>query len=119
MSFEWNDELRADVVKTYTEKEPTAENSMDIVNEIAEDIGATANGVRMVLIKANAYVKKDPATSSSSKSSGGGSKRVSKEEAHAGLRTAMEEKNLEVDEDIISKLTGKAAVYFTEQLNSI
>ena len=119
MSFEWTDESRADVVERYNKAEPTADNSMEIVNQIAEDIGATPNGVRLILIKADAYIKKEPTSSSSSSGSSGGSKRVSKDEAHGSLREAMEAKNLEIDDDIITKLTGKAAVYFAAQFNAI
>ena len=54
----WTDELREQVIKQYTDANPTADNSMEIVKEIAEEIGATPNGVRMVLSKAEVYVKK-------------------------------------------------------------
>ena len=73
------------------------------------------NGVRMVLVQAGVYVKKDPGTSSGGSktktSTGEGSKRVSKESSIAELRAAIEAKGAPVDEDILSKLTGKAAVY--------
>ena len=115
---DWTDELRAEVVKKYTDAEPTAENSMDIVSEIAEEIGATPNGVRMILMKADVYVKKEP-TKSSSSSASSGSKRVSKADAQKELIAAMEAKSLEVDMDIIDKLTGKAAQYFAAQFAAI
>lgn len=114
--FEWNDELKADVIKKYEAAEPNAENSADIVNEIAEDIGATPNGVRMILVKADKYVKKTPTKSSTSSGSSEGSKRVSKADAQDALKSAISAKGLEPDEEIISKLTGKAAVYFAEIL---
>ena len=120
MSFEWNDENRADVIERYQKAEPTEENSMDIVNEIAEEIGATPNGVRMILSKAEVYVKKTPSsTSASSSSSEGGSKRVSKADAQARLVAALEAKNAEVDSAIIDKLTGKACVYLAEQIENM
>lgn len=116
--FEWNDENRAEVVKRYKDGEPTAENSMDIVNEIAEDLGATPNGVRMILIKDGSYVKKEP-TSTSASGGSTGSKRVSKADAQAALVEAMEAKNLEIDSAIIDKLTGKAATYFAAQFAAL
>jgi hypothetical protein len=97
----------------YEEREPTPENSMDIVNEIAEEMGQSPNGVRMVLSKAGVYIKKEPAASASkSKTTKSASTRVSKEDAQAQLIAAIEAAGKEVDSDIISKLTGKAAVYF-------
>lgn len=115
MSFEWTDENRADAIKRYQEAEPTAENSMDIVTEIAEDIGASPNGLRMILVKADVYVKKEAsAASSSSKATG---TRVSKADAQASLKEAIRAQDKEVDDDIIDKLTGKAAVYFTALFN--
>lgn len=115
--FEWNDDLRAQVIKDYQEAEPTPENSSEIVSQIAEDIGASPNGVRMILIKEGVYVKKTPESTSSTSS--GGSKRVSKADAQEALTTAIEEKGLDADEDIISKLTGKAATYFTELFSKV
>lgn len=113
----WNEENTAQVLRLYKEAEPTADTSAQIVSDIAEEIGATINGVRMKLIKAGVYQKKTPATSTSSSKSGGeGSKRVSKDEAQQALKSAISAKGLEPDDDIISKLTGKAAVYFAEIL---
>lgn len=112
MSFEWNDENRAEVVKAYKEQEPTPDNSMDIVNDIAKDMGATPNGVRMILMQADVYVNKTPA-SASSKGESSGTKRVSKADAQDALKSAISAKGLEVNDDIIEKLTGKAAQYFT------
>lgn len=117
---EWTDEKRAQVVKLYQEREPTPENSMEIVKEIAEEIGASPNGVRMILSKEGVYVKKEATSSSSSKkaSASGGSTRVSKEEAHQRLIRAIEAPGGQADSDIVSKLTGKAALYFAEILEN-
>jgi len=113
----WTDELKAQVIKSYQDAEPTPENSVEIVNEIAEEIGASPNGVRMILSKAGVYIAKDPkAAKAKSPAKAGTSTRVSKESAIQGLREALEAADKEVNEEIISKLTGKAAVYFTEIL---
>lgn len=110
---QWTDELKAKVIEMYEEAGPTPESSTEIIKDIAEEIEMSPNGVRMVLVQAGVYVKKDPGTSSSktTKTSGEGSKRVSKESSIAELRAAIEAKGAPVDEDILSKLTGKAAVY--------
>ena len=42
----------------YTSAEPTPETSMEIVADIAEQMGESVNGVRMILTKAGVYVRK-------------------------------------------------------------
>jgi hypothetical protein len=116
----WTPELKKEVEARYLAAEPTEENSLEIIKEIAEDIEMSPNGVRMVLVQAGVYVKKS-ATATTAKTpakTGEGAKRVSKESAIADLKAAIEEKGAEVDEDILSKLTGKAAVYFLSVLKA-
>lgn len=112
---QWTDELKAEVIAKYEAAGPTPDSSTEIIKDIAEEIEMSPNGVRMVLVQAGVYVKKDASASTSkttSKSgSGEGTKRVSKESAIAELKEAIEAKGAPVDEDILSKLTGKAAVY--------
>ena len=114
----WTDETKAQAIEAYLAAEPTPENSMQIVKEIAADMGESPNGVRMILSQANKYVKKEagkkPAASGGT-ASGDKAPRVSKEGAQAALVEAIEAAGGEVDNDIISKLTGKAAQYFTAQ----
>jgi len=57
----WTDELKSQVIEDYQGADPTPETSMEIVSDIAENIGQTPNGVRMILTKAGVYVKKNPA----------------------------------------------------------
>lgn len=111
---QWTDELKKEVVAKYEAAGPTAESSTEIIKDIAEEIEMSPNGVRMVLVQAGVYVKKEAGASTSKTTkttSGEGSKRVSKESAIADLKAAIEAKGAEVDDDILSKLTGKAAVY--------
>lgn len=116
MATNWTEELKAEVIKKYEAAEPTPETSTEIIKDIAEEVEQSPNGVRMVLVQAGVYVKKDPTTSSSGSktkttATGEGSKRVSKESSIAELRAAIEAKGAPIDEDILGKLTGKAAVY--------
>ena len=116
----WTEESKAQAVEMYQEQEPTPETSMEIVKDIADELGESPNGVRMILTKAGVYVRKTPAAKSSGGSTGGGG-RVSVADAQASLTSALSDAGQEVDEAIISKLTGKAAVYFkgvVEALNS-
>jgi hypothetical protein len=110
----WTDELKKEVIEKYEAAGPTPESSTEIIKDIAEEIEMSPNGVRMVLVQAGVYVKKEAgsAPTKTAKPSGEGTKRVSKESSIAELRTAIEAAGKEVDEDILSKLTGKAAVYF-------
>ena len=115
----WTDESKAEAVELYTEAEPTPETSMEIVKDIAEQLGESPNGVRMILTKAGVYVKKSPATRSASSSTGGGTARVSKADAQESLKGALSDAGQEIDADIIDKLTGKAAVYFAGVINAL
>ena len=112
----WTDELKEQAVEMYTAEEPTPENSMEIVQMVAEEIGQTPNGVRMILTKAGVYVKKTPAAKSSGSTGGG---RVSVAGAQDELSSALSDAGIEPDSAIISKLTGKAAKYFAEVLNKL
>lgn len=117
----WTDELKQEVIAKYEAANPTPETSTEIIKDIAEEIEMSPNGVRMVLVQAGVYVKKEVGADkpSKTKTKGDGEtagKRVSKDAAIAQLREAIEAKELEVDEDILSKLTGKAAQYFAQLL---
>lgn len=115
MAQAWTDDLKAKVISMYKDADPTGETSTEIIKDIAEEIEASPNGVRMVLVQAGVYVKKDAAakpTADKKTATGDAPKRVSKESAIADLRAAIEAKGASVDDDILSKLTGKAAVYF-------
>lgn len=119
MAATWTDELKQEVIAKYEGAGPTPENSTEIIKDIAEEIEMSPNGVRMVLVQAGVYVKKEAgASTSKTKTTAAGDKpaRVSKEASIAELRQALEDANKPVDDDILSKLTGKAAVYFLSVL---
>lgn len=117
---QWTPELKEEVKSRYLAGEPTPDNSLEIIKEIADDIEMSANGVRMVLIQAGVYVKKPEGAASgkttAKKADGEGTKRISKESAIADLKAAIEARGAEVDNEILDKLTGKAAVYLTSVL---
>ncbi len=114
----WTDESKAQAVELYEQGNPTPETSMEIVKEIAEELNESPNGVRMILTKAGVYVKKTPAAKSSASTGSAGGTRVSKAAAQEALIAAITDAGKSVDEEIISKLTGKAAQYFTTLLSS-
>lgn len=116
----WTEQLREEVKQEYLAADPTPETSSEIIKQIAEDRELSPNGVRQVLVQAGVYVKKEaPATGGSkttaTKKEGG--TRVSKDAQLDALRKAIEAHGASVDEDIIAKLTGKAAAYFVTVLS--
>ena len=115
----WTDEQKAEVIEAYEAANPTPENSMEIVAEIAEQFEQSPNGVRMVLTKAGVYVKKAPATKSASSGGSTGGGRVSKAAAIESLTAALTDAGQDVDEEIVSKLTGKAAMYFAGVISAV
>ena len=118
---QWTDELEAKVIEMYEQAGPTPESSTEIIKDIAEEIEMSPNGVRMVLVQAGVYVKKDSSAGSAKTTktaSGEGTKRVSKEDSIAALKAAIEAKGGPIDDDILGKLTGKAAVYFASVLKA-
>lgn len=118
----WDDAKKAKAVELYQKAEPTPENSIEIVKEIAEELGETPNGVRMILSKAEVYIKKDGSASATTAKTGEKkttTTRVSKADSIQALKDAINKADLSVDDDIVDKLTGKQAVYFTELLNDL
>lgn len=117
----WTEEQKAKVIEAYEAAGPTPENSTEIIKDIAEEFEQSPNGVRMILVQAGVYVKKD-ATASTDKPKAGAKadapKRVSKESSIAALKAAIEARGAQVDDEILDKLTGKAAVYFTQVLQA-
>lgn len=115
----WDDDKKAQAIQMYQDAEPTPANSIEIVSDIAEQLEESANGVRRILTLAGVYVKKEgaskPAAASGDKPA---STRVSKEAAQGQLTAAIEATGQEVDSDIVSKLTGKAALYFANILTA-
>ena len=109
----WTDEQKSEAIKAYKDAGPTPETSTEIIKEIAEDMEQSPNGVRMILVQAGVYVKKEAGASTSTKTAKEGGTRVSKEAQIGALKTALKDNGLPVDEEILEKLTGKAATYFT------
>ena len=113
----WDDDKKAQAVSMYEEQDPTPETSMEIVKDIADELDESPNGVRMILTKAGVYVKKSPATNGGGGSTGGG--RVSKQAMQEELIAAITDAGQAVDNDIIDKLSGKAAQYLAGVITAI
>lgn len=110
----WTEEQKNQIIAAYKAANPTPETSTEIIKDLADEYEQSPNGVRMVLVQAQVYVKKEASSGGETKKSAGeGSKRVSKESSIAALKAAITAKGSPVDDEILDKLTGKAAVYLT------
>lgn len=112
---EWTESRKQKVMDAYAAGNPTPENSTELCKQIAEDMEESPNGIRMILMQAGVYIKKAEPTkgkTATPKKDGDKPARVSKDDQIAALKEAIEASGKPVDEEILSKLTGKAAVYF-------
>ena len=114
----WDADKKLKAVEMYQEQDPSPETSMQIVKDIAEELEESPNGVRMILQKAGVYVKGKPSEATTEDMTPKEGGRVSKDAAHTSLKNAIKALGGKVDDELIGKLTGKAAVYFTEVLSS-
>lgn len=120
----WTDETKQTAIDAYLAGNPTPENSTELVKQIAEDLEESPNGVRMILSQAKVYVKKEVGATATkttgTKTAGAGDKapRVSKESQIAELRALIEARGAEVDDEVLSKMTGKAAAYIAKVLTT-
>ncbi len=117
----WTDEQKQEAIDAYLKANPTPENSTEIIKEIAEDMEQSPNGVRMILVQAEVYVKKDAgaAKAPTATKEGEAPKRVSKESSINAFVAALTAAGAPVDEEITSKLTGKAAIYLLSVVKAL
>ncbi len=110
----WDDAKKQKAVDLYKKENPTPENSVQIVKNIAEELGETPNGVRMILSKAEVYIKSTPGVTTSKKGVEPTKEpKVGKADKIQRLSEAISASNMVPDASILDKLTGKAADYFT------
>lgn len=119
----WTEDQKAKVIAAYEAQEPTPETSTEIIKDIAEEFEQSPNGVRMILVQAGVYVKKDAVPGADKPKAGGKTagdapKRVSKESSISALKALIEARGAAIDDDVLDKLTGKAAVYFAQVLQA-
>jgi len=117
----WTDEKKNQACDLYEAANPNPDNTIEIINNIAEELEESPNGVRMILNKAGIYIKKTPAATPSKGATGdkpASKPRIGKEDAINKLAAKIEDvMGVEADREIIGKLTGKAANYFNELLS--
>lgn len=124
----WNDEKFAELSALYVsrmnelDEEDRPKHSGEIVKEIAEANGFSANGFRMKLTSAGLYIKKGAPESTKAEGKSTGGARTSKATAHAELVAAFSDGGVnsdELDMAIVEKLTGKAALHLAELVRKI
>ena len=105
----------------FPDREPS-EYTIEALNKAASNLGLTANMVRATLTrlkvdgeKVEVYVKSTASKpSTSATASAGGGKKMNKAEAIKSLEDIIAKSDIEVDNDITSKFTGKAASWLYE-----
>lgn len=115
----WTDEKKKLVIAEYVDTmtneydtdEARAAATTEVCAELATIHGETPNGVISILNRAEVYIKKSAVRKTATKA-GGTSTRVNKAEALQELTNLIKTIDAEVNDEIISKLTGKAALYF-------
>lgn len=115
----WTPELKEQAVEAYKALNPTAATTSECVKAVAEQLGQSPNGVRMILVKAEAYVKAIAVPTKGTTEKATTTTRVSKADSIADLVSAINDLGQEPDMDVIDKLTGKQAIYFTTILRSV
>lgn len=109
----WDDAKKEKAVKMYLDSEPTAETSVEIVKQIAEDLEETQNGVRMILSKADVYIKSSGTAKATKEPVEGKTTRVSKADSISELKQTISATGYAINDEVLDKLTGKQAVYLT------
>ncbi|QPB12103.1 hypothetical protein [Providencia phage PSTCR5] len=116
-----------EVISAYPEDERPSITT-EVVKQVAEEFGIPANSARLHISRdpRGVYIKKDSAKKSASadgeKKTGG--TRTSKAAAQAELKAALLDAGAAEDkvaegEEIIEKMTGKAALFLAELIRSI
>lgn len=123
----WDDKKRQTVIDSYVDTmaneydtdEARAAATTEVAAELAVVHGESTNGVITILNRAKVYIKKS-AVKKVKTASATGTVRVNKAEAIKTLTDLITDIDAEgVDTDIIDKLTGKAALYFSGILQKV
>lgn len=116
----WTEEGKAAAIAAYKALKPTALTTAECVKQVAEELEQSANGVRMVLVKAGVYIAQTAAKATAATGAKPtGVTKVSKADSAAALSAVLTDLGQEPDMEIIEKLTGKAAIYFTGILRKL
>lgn len=118
MAGKWDEEgFKESVRSAYLDSDPSPKTNAEILKQLGEDFDVSPNSIRVFLTRENVYVAEKPSEASSDKETKPtGGKRISKEAAISALKAKIAASGKTIDNEIIDKLTGKAALYFAELL---
>lgn len=119
----WTPELKAEAISQYVERineflpEDRPSHTLEVIAELATEYGFTKNSMRGVIQQSEHYVKAAKKVAATSEKPA--SKRPNKAQAMAELKAAIVDGGAEVNDELIEKLTGIEAVYFTQVIRQI
>lgn len=125
--MKWTDELKKEVAARYTARmneyataQEKSAMSMSVCTEIANSLGVSANGVRLVLTDMQVYISKTAATAAAKAETPAKSGRGSKQVALSALKEAIANIDPDlVNEELIDKLSGLQATYILQIINKV
>ena len=118
----WTPELKAECIAQYAERiqefleEDRPNHTLEVIAELAAEYNFTKNSMRGVIQQSDVYVKAAKKVAASDKPA---SKRPNKAQSLADLKAAIADGGATVDEELLEKLTGIEAVYFTGVIRTI
>ena len=119
----WTPELKAETISQYVERineflpEDRPSHTLEVIAELAAEYNFTKNSMRGVIQQSEHYVKAAKKVAATSEKPA--SKRPNKAQAMAELKAVIVDGGAEVNEELIEKLTGIEAVYFTQVIRQI
>ncbi len=111
----YTEEFKEEIKKKYLESDPTANNTVELCKSLADEHGVSANVIRQLLVGAEVYISQGQVTSSKKTTS----TKLDKSKMQDSIQSVIEALGEKVDQDIISKLTGKAANYLSSVMSKL
>lgn len=121
----WTEETKQQMIEEYvnvmhTQFDTDEARSMgtpEVISQLSTKYGHSVNGVRTTLVRAGVYFKAIKTASKPATTGGAGGARINKAEAIQDLKNKIAAIDSDlIDDSILEKLTGKAAVYFSNIL---
>ena len=118
----WTPELKAECIAQYAERiqefleEDRPNHTLEVIAELATEYNFTKNSMRGVIQQSDVYVKAAKKEASTDKPA---TKRPNKAQSLADLKAAIADGGATVNEELLEKLTGIEAVYFTGVIRTI
>lgn len=118
----WTPELKAECIAQYAERiqefleEDRPHHTLEVIAELSAEYNFTKNSMRGVIQQSDVYVKAAKKEAATDKPA---TKRPNKAQALADLKSAISDGGATVNEELLEKLTGIEAVYFTGVIRTI